>query len=72
MSEMRPELQAWLNNAPELLCLESSEISYMLTAKLDGGDNMTRKVSVDIKSLMDPTLDDFIELFVLMIFRLSL
>ena len=59
MSETRPELQAWLNNAPELICLKSSERSYMLTAKLDGGDNMTRKISVDIKSLIDPTLDDF-------------
>ncbi len=59
MLKIKPELQAWLNSAPELLCLESTERSYMLTAKLDGGDNITRKMSVDMKSLIDPTLDDF-------------
>ena len=44
MIELSPEYQSSLNNAPELLCLESGENKYELTAKLKGGDNITRKI----------------------------
>lgn len=52
------KLQEYLERAPELLCLETGQESYELTAKILGGDGLTRKVFIDLESMIDDITRD--------------
>ena len=59
MKIFESDLQEFIERAPELLCLESGRETYRLTTKLTGGDNIVRKSSIDLESLIDPNTGDF-------------